>query len=201
MIEVIREAKQAPPDVQARLARAGGLNRYGQPNYRAVWGWSRLGWIGGKWVDRDARGEVIREVVEVRHVPKYEPFDRWHIERWIPPELYGSPSRWYAMTAEVQGAELVHALGPYPSEGEYEHCLTLESRGEFLPLDAASVEHIVRMIEFSRLVPKSASLAAIRAREQKRGDDYEKWAYDTLDDAVPALHGQPFVTVPSGRVS
>lgn len=196
MIEVIREAKRTPEEVRDRLARAGGLNRYGEPNYRAVWGWSRLGWIGGKWVDRDERGEVIREVVEVRHVPKYEPFDRWHIEKWIPPELYGSPARWYEMTAEVEGAQLVEALGPYPSEGEYEHCLTLESRGEFLPLDAASVERIVRMIEFSRLVPKSANLSAIRAREAKRSEDYEEWAYDTLDDAVSAMHGQPFVVRP-----
>ncbi len=197
MTEVIREAKRTPPDVQARLARAGGLNLYGQPNYRAVWGWSRLGWIGGKWVDRDpATGAILREVVEVRHVPKYQPFDRWHIERWLPPELYGSPARWRAMTAEIEGAQLVEALGPYPSEGEYEHCLTLESRGAFLPLDASSVERIVRLIEFSRLVPKSASLAAIRAREQKRGADYEQWAYDILDDAVPALHGLPFIVRP-----
>ena len=197
MIEVIREAKRTPADVVERLARAGALNRYGQPNYRAVWGWARLGWIGGKWVDRDAAsGNVIREVVEVRHVPKYEPFDRWHIERWLPPELYGSPAQWYAMTAEVEGTRLVEALGPYPSEGEYEHCLTLEANGEFLPLDAASVEKIVRMIEFSRLAPKSASLAAIRAREEKRGADYEKWAYDVLDDGMPALHGMPFVVRP-----
>jgi hypothetical protein len=196
MIQVIREAKRTPEDVADRLARAGGLNRYGQPNYRAVWGWSRLGWIGGKWVDRDATGEVIREVVEVRHVPKYEPFDRWHIERWLAPELYGSPARWYAMTAEIEGTRLVEALGPYPAEGEYEHCLTLESGGKFLPLDAASVARIVRMIEFSRLLPKSASLAAIRAREEKRAADYETWAYDTLDDAMPALHGLPFIVRP-----
>ena len=197
MIEVIREAKRAPLEVQERLARAGGLNRYGQANYRAVWGWSRLGWIGGKWIDRAADGGMIREVVEVRHVPKYEPFDRWHIERWIPPELYGSPARWQEFTAELEGAQLVEALGPYPREGEYEHCLTLESQGKFLPLDASSVERIVRMIEFSRLLPKSASLAAIRAREEKKGTDYEAWAYDVLDDGMPALHGMPFVTVTS----
>ena len=195
MIQVIREAKQTPPDVADRLARAGGLNLYGQPNYRAVWGWSRLGWIGGKWTDRDARGDVIREVVEVRRVPKYEPFDRWHIEKWIPPEMYGRPARWRELTAELEGVQLCEALGPYPSEGEYEHCVTLEAGGEFVPLDAASVETIVRMIEFSRLIPSSASLAAIRQREDKAGTDYENWAYDVLDDGMPAMHGLPFVTV------
>ena len=46
------------------LALAGGRNRFGEPNYRAVWGWSRLDWIGGKWEDRDASGSLIREVVE-----------------------------------------------------------------------------------------------------------------------------------------
>src|ERR1700676_2954059 len=49
MIQVVRETHRAPASVARRLEIAGGVNRFGRPNYRAVWGWSRLGWIGGKW--------------------------------------------------------------------------------------------------------------------------------------------------------
>src|SRR5258708_38492345 len=91
MIKILRETHEAPASIQERVARAGGLNRLGEPNFRVVWGGSRLAWIGGRWTDRDADGSGIRETIELRRVPKYIPHDRWHIERWTPPELYRSP--------------------------------------------------------------------------------------------------------------
>src|ERR1700686_234547 len=42
MIQVVRETHRAPASVARRLEIAGGVNRFGRPNYRAVWGWSRL---------------------------------------------------------------------------------------------------------------------------------------------------------------
>jgi hypothetical protein len=197
MIQVLRESKRAPTDVADRVAGAGGVNLYGRPNFRVVWGWSRLTWIGGRWTDRDAHGNIIREVVELRRVPKYLPHDRWHLERWLPPELYGPPARWYAYTMEHESGIHVPALGPYPREGEYEHCLTLEGpRGEFLPLSASAVEWLIHAIEFSRALPPGARHRALLAREAKKESDFESWAYDRLDDAVPAFHAQPFVVRP-----
>jgi len=197
VIQVLREAKRAPDDVAERVRRAGGVNLYGRANFRVVWGWSRLAWIGGRWTDRDAHGNVVREAVELRRVPKYLPHDRWHLERWLPPALYGSPERWYAHTVEHESGIAVPALGPYPREGEYEHCLTLEGPGgEFLPLTAAAVEWLIRAIEYSRAIPAGARRRALLDREAKKETDYESWAYDRLDDAVPAFHAQPFVTVP-----
>jgi len=196
MISVLRESKRAPADVAARVTRAGGVNLYGRPNFRVVWGWSRLTWIGGKWTDRDANGNIVREAVELRRVPKYLPHDRWHLERWLPPALYGPPEHWYARTVEHDNGISVPALGPYPREGEYEHCLTLEGPGgEFLPLSAGAIEWLIRAIEFSRAIPPGTRRRALLEREAKKDTDYESWAYDKLDDAVPAFHAQPFVTV------
>ena len=100
MIEILRETHETPENVARRLCLAGGMNRYGEANYRVVWGWNRLGWIGGKFEDRDARGDLIREVVELRWEPKYPQVNRWHVERWVPAEAYGSP----------RGMLLFHAL-------------------------------------------------------------------------------------------
>jgi hypothetical protein len=129
MIEVIRETHETPENVARRLCHAGGLNRYGEANYRVVWGWNRLGWIGGKFEDRNERGELIREVVELRWEPKYPQVNRWHVERWVPAETYGSPRAWYAQTVERADGKSVAALGPYPERGEYEHCLHCRGRG------------------------------------------------------------------------
>src|SRR6202521_21077 len=102
MIRVTRETHETPAAIQERVARAGGTNRYGEPQFRVVWGGARLTWIGGKWTDRDANGNVVRETIEQRRVPKYLPENRWHVERWMPPESYGSPDEWYAQTVEVE---------------------------------------------------------------------------------------------------
>lgn len=197
MIQVLRETHETPDNVAIRLAQAGGLNRLGEPNYRAIWGWNRLAWIGGKFEDRDPdSGSLLREVIELRQEPKYPAVNRWHIERWVPPEAYGSPRLWYAQTIERENGVSIPALGPYPSRGEYEHCFTLEGpRGEFLQLTPSAAEHIARAIEFSRRAPKAIRRRAIDEREVREDRASEARAYDLLDDATPAFHKQPFVTV------
>jgi hypothetical protein len=196
MIRVLRETHDTPDTVAQLLRRAGGINRFGEANYRAIWGWNRLAWIGGKFEDRNAAGELLREVVELRLEPKYPAVNRWHIERWVPPEAYGSPRAWYAQTIERANGMSVPALGPYPSRGDYEHCFTLEGpRREFVQLTPTVAEHIARAIEFSRHSPRSRRRCSIHERELREDRAYEAWAYDLLDDATPAFHKQPFVTV------
>jgi hypothetical protein len=182
VIQVLRETHQAPAAIQQRLARAGGTNRYGEPNFRVVWGGSRLTWIGGRWCDHDASGNLIRESIELRRVPKYLPLDRWHIERWTPPEFYGPPGRWYDETAEHESGVRVPALGPFPSRGEYEHCFTLESStGDFLPLSPTACDWIVRAIEWSRRQPRQLRRGALAAREESRAREFDRAADEILD--------------------
>jgi len=196
-IIVLRETHDTPENVAQRLERAGGINRFGEPNYRAVWGWNRLAWIGGKFAERDpATGSLPREVVELRQEPKYPAVNRWHIERWLPPEIYGSPRQWYAQTIERDNGVSIPALGPYPSRGEYEHCFTLEGPlGEFVQLTPSVAEHIARAIEWSQKFPRASRRARLFERERRADRHYEQWAYDVMDDDVPAFHKQPFVTV------
>jgi len=184
VIKVTRETHEAPAAVQQRIARAGGTNRFGEPNFRVVWGGSRLTWIGGRWCDHDASGNPIRESIELRRVPKYLPLNRWHIERWMPPESYGSPGRWYDETAEHESGVRVPALGPFPSRGEYEHCFTLESpAGEFLPLSPAACDWIVRAIEWSRRQPRPLRRSALAAREEARARDFDRTSDEILDSS------------------
>jgi len=191
---VLRETHETPENVSRRLMVAGGTNRFGEANYRAVWGWNRLAWIGGKWEDKDESGALIREVVQLRLEPKYPAVNRWHVERWVAPEAYGPPQMWYAHTLEIEGRKNIPALGPYPVRGEYEHCFTLQGQGgEFVQLTQAIAEHVARAIEVSRGVRKASSRAALYAREAKAEADYENWAIDSMES--PAFHGVPFVGV------
>ncbi|HEY0701654.1 MAG TPA: hypothetical protein VGD60_02705 [Candidatus Acidoferrales bacterium] len=194
-IRVTRETHETPPDIQNRLTAAGGSNCYGEANFRVVWGGSRLTWMGGRWTDRDASGNVVRETIETRRVPKYLPVERWHIERWMPAESYGSPQQWYEQTTEIEDGIRIAALGPYPSRGEYEHCFTLaDAQGEYLPLSPAACDWIVRAVEWAKRQPRRERGGAIALREARRERDWNRAADDLLDDAMPSFHGAPFVT-------
>ena len=195
-IIVLRESHDTPENVAQRLERAGGRNLFGEPNYRAVWGWNRLAWIGGKFEERDAYGALLRERIDLRLEPKYPQLNRWHIERWLPPETYGSPRAWYAQTVEIANGRNIPALGPYPSRGDYEHCFTLENlRGQFVQLTPTVAERIARAIEWGRKFRPAQRRVALEAREGHNDREFDARAYSILDDAVPAFHKQRFVTV------
>jgi hypothetical protein len=190
MIRVLRETHEAPRHIRDRIARAGGSNVFGEPNFRVVWGWNRLTWIGGVWEDRDASGNLIRRVAELRREPKYVPFDRWHIERWMPAESYGSPREWYLKTIDVdargENGRSIAALGPFPHRGEYEHCFTLSGlRGEFIPLTPAAVEHVVRAILWARQESPARSRHAIHRDWERRERAWHNLADAALD--LPSL--------------
>jgi hypothetical protein len=181
LIHVLREVHDTPEEVAAVLRVAGGVNYFGEPIYRAMWGWNRLDWIGGKFEDRDEHGLLVREFIGLRYEPKYTPRNRWHIERWIPPEQYGSPQAWAAQTLEIDGAQNIPALGPYPDRGDWEHCFTLEGpQGEFLQLTPAAARHIAGAIEYGRAFTDAERGAAIRRSKDREELEYDKFADEVL---------------------
>jgi hypothetical protein len=199
LIRVTRETHETPPEVGERVTVTGGFNRLGEPNFRVVWGGARLTLIGGRWTDRDAHGNVIRESIELREVPKYLPVDRWHVERWIPPEVYGSRDDWYQRTIEVEDGIRLPALGPYPSRGEYEHCFTLETAaGGFVPLTADVCDWVVRAVAWARQQTRGATRAAIAKREYRRERDWDRTVSDGLDDGLSAFQGRSFAASDAG---
>lgn len=114
------DQRPTPQWATDRLIEIGGINRYGDPNFRAVWGGSRTQKVGGRFTDV-LDGKVF-EVVAVRELLKYHPF-RWHLEKWIAPEKYGSCEQWYQST--WNDVDQIHTCDSYPERGDYEHVFYL----------------------------------------------------------------------------
>ena len=103
----------------------------------------------------------------------------------MPPEFYGSPEEWRALTSETEDGIRIPALGPYPARGDYEHCFTLQSTaGEFEPLSPAVCDWIVRAIEWSRRQTRSDRRAALAQREARREREADAAADAALDAAL-----------------
>jgi hypothetical protein len=187
------------PSWVAELAKAG-TNRVGGPNFRIVWGPDRLEWIGGLFVDRDeSTGIVIRRVAEERQVPRYSVAKpRWIVEKWLPPEYYGSPDSWYRenQATDPDTGEIlisINAMGPYPSEGEYEQCFTFEDdKGKPYQPTTRMLEILVWAIQNSQGFSMKLRMNAINDRLKRNEEAKYKLAHEIAADAMPAFGGAMF---------
>lgn len=206
------------PEIAAELTLAGGLNRFGEPLYRVVWGYNRIVPMHGEWQEFEQYAatltdrytghsetrkftKLVRSVVETRMVPKYLPGNCWHLEMWRPPEEYGDPAEWTRLGQEVIGGLTVDTAGPFPHRGEYELCYPLThdgtSRGTPIPLVASVVVELVQMIRHGRETFSAVQrAAAIEQRCRREDDGFIRKVQDQLKDGLRPFAGETFVTVP-----
>lgn len=104
------ERRVCPPEYQERINQLGGMNRFGDPNFKLVWGETQTTTIYGQKED-GPRGQ--HEILQFG-VPA------WHLMEWKPPETFGSPEFWYAFTWDPE--TMVHSLGDFPWRGLYLPC-------------------------------------------------------------------------------
>lgn len=184
MIRVIRESHDTPAFVAHWLTRAGGINRFGQPNYRAIWGWKRLAYIAG--AEFTGRWE-----------PKYwNAVNRWVIEKWCPPEMYGNRWLWEHRTVDEDGTT-AEQLGPFPTLGDYELSWVAQTpNGDFLQLTPTIVEGLARRIEYGNI--HQMSRRELYVEHQKKDDAYGDWAFEQMADTatwVSTPHVYPYQNV------
>lgn len=201
MHKVVTESRLCPPAVQARIRRAGGVNLFGQPNFRLVWGWNRLQKIQGFWDQLDSDDCYCGSTFGWREVPRYPEFFKWHLEKWVPAGYYGAERAWYETAREVEQGRTFVTM-PYPYQGDYEHCFTLQdSKLRYVPLTPSVVERVVQAVIASRYLVHRDK---VKAREAlvtdivRKGRRWESRMDDTIDEAFDMMKGsKPMVTVPT----
>ena len=184
-------------EVERAVLLAGGLNRFGDPNYRLRWGYRCLELRGGEHVDHDQYGDVVRREVRYSLWPRYEPkSNRFHLECWMPPEFYGSPEEWHEQTKQYVGGRTVSRLGDYPRRGDYEHVATMESpTGQYVEPTAQALADMIwlhkRMRNRSRDEVRSAIRGGLDYEKRERSRKY----HDILDSEKVAFPWRTWVPV------
>jgi hypothetical protein len=144
---------KTPPWIKNSLKKFG-TSLYGHPIYRLIWSEDSMEWRNGEMRPKYGAGK-----------------NRWVIEKWCPPEMYGDRTMWEAPKTDDGKS----ALGPFPNEGAYEHCYTLDYEGEESigepPCDL--VDLICRCIEAGRMYTRTERFEALREamKKQQRADD------------------------------
>jgi hypothetical protein len=189
------ERLQPPAHFQERMTRAGGLNRYGQPNFRLAWAQTETTRQGGRW---EAEGEWF---TGYRDVLLGDGLPHWMLLQWadagksasmphLPAESDGA---WYdANRCPVTGLSL---LGGYPYRGSYQIALQLRakwveqtSKGPMLrlhafPLSTQIIDMMVPIIKATREISIHAKLKFMDDEREKEDDNYAKTVEDIYQDA------------------
>lgn len=81
------EPRQCPSEFQDRITRMFGVNQFGDPYFKIVWGQTEKIRLGNRW----SNGRIsYRDRSLCNDMPC------WVILRWKPPSFYGSPAAYYA---------------------------------------------------------------------------------------------------------
>lgn len=102
------ERLTAPPEYQEYLTAIGGRNRFGDPNFILEWGQTALEVVRGT----DAFGRNGAHTIL-----KHGGIAAWFVAVWKPPECFGTPEFWYAISWDWENEE--PTLGEYPWRGLY----------------------------------------------------------------------------------
>lgn len=146
--------KVCPERFQEQITRAGGLNRYGQPNFRLAWSQTETFRAGGVW--RDDRFAGYREVYAANCTPWAPKHGYWMLMEWEAPERFGSEAIYYFLHRDESNG--LSNLGPYPWRGRYQvalklHWMSIEDgvmHFEPWPLNSLVIETIIPIVRAAK---------------------------------------------------
>jgi hypothetical protein len=117
------ERRICPPEFQERIDKAVGVNRYGGPLWKIVWGQTATFRAGGYWPHDNFLG--YRQLMLSNGSCSGDGEACWLICEWHPPEDYGSPAMYYFENRDEYTG--LQTLGEYPHKGRYEVAFSLKS--------------------------------------------------------------------------
>lgn len=186
MIVVTAGQPTVSPELEALVLSLGGVNVFGRPKYRLVWGGSRMSLEVGYFCDYDDSGNFLRRVLDRRPDIKYfEASDRWHMEVWLSAEQYVgmSPEAWEKRTSLYKGQAVPPA--PFPHEGEYESFAVCNNPdGSRAEPTSSWVERAIELHRAAQEISRDAKVRAAKARTAAMRKAIDQQKADLIDDRI-----------------
>ena len=187
-----KERLKAPARFQDRLTRVGGLNRYGEPNFKLSWAQTETRIQGGEW---QAAGETFTGYKEVL---LGDGLPHWMLLQWTPPGMSidmpflppEPPSLFYHNNrCPMSGLCL---LGEYPYKGSYQVVMNLLAKEfregqlyvEAYPLSDDLITVMIPMIQAAMEVSIQAKMKFIKEKDAEEEQKLKLLYEDAYADGV-----------------
>jgi hypothetical protein len=177
------ERLHCPEEFTSLLGEIFGVNPFGEPNFRIVWGQTET-------FDA-ADGDGYQQ----RLIGLNQPC--WILQRWLPPECYDTPDIYYRVTADPESG--LPMLGEYPEFGRYETITpfmlkrynpeTKSLEIKTLPLDWEIIERAIPILFASEQMTEAERLAAQNQREEEENAAIVTEIAERLADSLPTFYG------------
>jgi hypothetical protein len=176
------ERLRCPEHFQKRLTQVGGINRYGQPNFKLAWAQTETMRQGGQW---EGDGD---QFVGYRDCLLGDGNPHWMLLQWVDagkshemPHLRAqSDVSFYLENCDVKTG--LQILGEYPYHGSYKIALPLmaktfeagQMRITAFPLSTEIIEMMVPIIKASMMLTVATKEKFLKECEEKEDLDYAK---------------------------
>ncbi len=181
----MRENRTCPPEFEAVLAEAGGVNQYGDPIFRLAWSGSEVYRAGGYWQNDGFTG--YRPVL-ARNGPQC-----WMVMEWQEPGADGSPWLYYHRHRDPQTG--LCDVGEYPYHGRYYVIRPLIWSGmidgklahEHLELTGFLLEALLASILAWKALSEDRKRLAIMEEEARKEDELNNLVMEARRSCRPAF--------------
>jgi len=189
-----RDPFKPVPEFCARILKKYGSNQYGQPLYRVIWNESHETEIitGGLWGDTDT--------VEYRRVTWNSSKPRYILQKWLPPEEFGSPDSFfdtYSHNNNLEGGLWSDPI--YPNRGRYEHVYTFANDilenpnyGEYEYPYIWKMILVCQCVDAGKLFTKQEKMDANKAARDAKEHAQKEQMRDVISDAMLPMEGTPY---------
>lgn len=188
-LEGPQRLKTCPPAYQARITKAGGLNRYGEPNFKLVWGEAHRTRAGGYW---EHEGYAGYRDVYLNDSPC------WLLVEWHDPAEYGSPALWYMDNLDESTG--LQTLGAFPFKGAWQVLFILRDDkvedGKLvidpMPLTSTLIDIVIPLMIVGKTISHARRAEAIKQRRAIEEEEQLRIVTDARLDAQLAFGGAAF---------
>lgn len=177
------ERLKCPEMFQDLITTRFGVNRYGGPNFRLIWG----------------QTDTYDIATHHGYMPRLHGNNQpcWILQRWVAPEMYGTPEVYYALTADKETG--LAMLGEYPEFGRYE-TVTQFMRREYneqtqrldihtIPLDWTIIERLIPVMLKAQEITYWEQRAAVEQEEAEENARQVDMIASRLYDDLPSFYG------------
>jgi len=190
------ERLQCPKHFQDRVTRAGGLNRYGRPNFKLAWAQTELTRQGGRWEAHGEWYEGYRDTLLGDGLP------HWMLLQWADAGMsiqmpWAAPEGDGAFYANNECPKTgLQILGGYPYQGSYQIALPLRAkwvekdrngrphmRVVAFPLSTDIIDMMIPIIKATREISVQAKLQSMDDDRQKADDEFAYKIEDAYNDS------------------
>ena len=188
--KIVEPRKKCPEHFQGRITMAGGINRYGNPNFKLVWAQTEIMWQGGHWNNDEGSFTGYRKVLKGDGLPHWMLLQFCEAGKSLDMPFFPAegPISWRMNTICPETG--LQVLGEFPYRGSYQIAMNLITKNfvngeliiDVLPLTSKIINIMIPIIKTAKKVSLKSKIQAMKDEAEKIKEEERQMILDMRND-------------------